>query len=304
MPPEKLPTVFIFVPEQWDYIIRFTKWHGTPFPTSRDLSNALKTITDHRNKFIALAKRATQLIPELVEERNQLDRCGYSNLEKETEFTAIIESMICELYSCLDGLRNTIYVIYRNVRGVQNKSTEKLFSKAVAEDYGDEFPSEFTNLLKVAYKDWFLELRRIRSELTHRRVGSCLLHDELRISYRHDALSSGTGVFIIDDIIKWINTYAEHVYVLLNAICKFWLDQLEPREVQEICGFHMGRVMLRVINVAEPVNSDSGLCFFRHFYEEEPKYACPLRDSCAAYTRVGSYSRDLVARVTKSEHHA
>jgi hypothetical protein len=301
MPPERLPTVLMFVPEQWDYVTRFAKWHGAPFPSNQNLSNALGTITDHRNKFETLATRTTHLIPELVEERNQLDQRGYSSMDKTNEFTSMIEALICELYSCLDGLRNTIYIIYRNVRGVQNESTEKLFSRAVQEKYGDDFPPEISSRLKVAYENWFLDLRRIRSELTHRRVGSCLLHDELRISYRHDFLRSDKGIFTIDDIITWINTHAEHVYVLLNEVCKFWLDQLDPRETTEICGVHMGRFMLRVINIAEPVNSDSGLCFFRHFYEEEPEYACPLKNSCAAYARVGSHSRELVARITRAE---
>jgi hypothetical protein len=288
MPPEKLPTVFVYMPEQWDYVDRFAKWYGPPFPASSMLSNGLQAIRGHRNKLETVAKRATQLIPELIEEHRQLDKKGYSNMAKAQEFTALLETLVCELYACLDGLRSTIYGIYERIQGVQRKSTERLFKYASEGKYGDGFPPEIYILLKVAYEDWFLNLRRIRTELTHGRVGSCSVQEELKISYMHFGLGTETRAFIIDDIIGWINTYIEHVNTLLNEICKFWLNQLEPREVLEMCGFHNGRFMGRAIVITEPVTQDSGLCIFRHMYEEEPELACPLRFTCAAYERVGN----------------
>jgi hypothetical protein len=111
-------------------------------------------------------------------------------------------------------------------------------------------------------------------------------------------LGTKTQALIIDDIIEWINAHIEHVNILLNAICKFWLDQLEPREVMELCGVHRGRFMGRSIIVTEPVTKDSGLCIFRHMYEEEPELACPLRSTCAAYERVGNRSREICERLT------
>ncbi len=286
----------------WDYVDRFAKWHGAPFAESQTLSNGLKTITGHREKFKILAKRVTSLIPELIEERQLLDQQGYSSGIKAREFASIIETLICELYSCLDGLRNTIYAIYRNVQGVQNKSTEKLFKKAVEGKYDKGFPPEIDNWLKAAYQDWFPELRRLRVELTHGQVGTCSMKNNSCISYIHYGLRSNSNknVFIIENIIDWINFHASHVDSLLNTICKFWFDQLEPREVIEMCGVHQGRVIIRAIEITEPVNQDSGLCLFRHAFEEEPEWACPLRDSCAAYERVGGDSRTVLARLTSS----
>lgn len=300
MPPATLPTVFTYVPEMWDYIDRFAKWCGAPFTDSYMLSNGLKTITDHRDKFKILAERATLLVPELVEERQLLDQQGYSSLSKAREFTGIIETLICELYSCLDGLRNTIYVIYKDVRGVQKKSTDKMFKNAVEEKYGDGFPPDIYALLQAAYEDWFPKLRRLRVELTHGRVGNCLMQDDSCISYRHYGLGSTSenNIFIIENIIDWINTYANHVNILLNTICKFWFDQLESREVIEMCGVHQGRALIRAIVITEPVNQDSGLCLFRHAFEEESDWACPIRHSCAAYERVGGNSRAVLARLT------
>lgn len=300
MPPTILPTVFIYVPEMWDYIDRFAKWYGAPFTYSYALSNGLKIITDHRDKFTTLAERATLLVPELVEERQFLDTRGYSSQTKAREFTGIIETLICELYSCLDGLRNTIHAIYKDVPGVQKKSTEKMFKNALEEKYGDGFPPSIYTLLQAAYKDWFPELRRLRVELTHGRVGTCSMQDDSCILYMHNGLSStsGNNVFIIENIIDWINAYANHVNILLNTICKFWFDQLEPREVIEMCGVHQGRAIIRAIVITEPVNQDSGLCLFRHAFEEEADWACPLRDSCAAYKRVGGDSRAVLPRLT------
>lgn len=300
MLPVTLPTVFTYIPEMWDYVDRFAKWYGVPFRDSQALSDGLKTITGHRGKFKILAERATLLVPELIEERQILNQRGYSSEAKAREFAGIIETLICELYSCLDGLRNTIHTIYKDIRGVQKKSTEKMFKNTVEGKYGNGFPPEIYALLKAAYEDWFPELRRLRVELTHGRVGTCSIQDDSCISYIHYGLGSSleNNVFIIENIIDWINAHANHVNILLNTICKFWFNQLEPREVIEMCGIHQGRAIIRAIVVTEPVNQDSGLCLFRHAFEEEPDWACPLRDSCAAYTRVGNDSRAILARLT------
>lgn len=300
MPPVALPTVFTYVPHMWDYVDRFARWYGAPFADSHALSNGLKTITGHRDKFKTLAERAASLVPELIEEHQLLDQKGYSSSNKAREFTGITETLICELYSCLDGLRNTIHAIYKNVRGVQRKSTEKMFTNAAKEKYGDGFPPEIYGWLKAAYEDWFPELRRLRVELTHGRVGTCSMKDDSYISYIHYGLGStlDSNVLIIENIIDWINSYANHVNILLNTICKFWFDQLEPREVIEMCGVHQGRAIIRAIEITEPVSYDSGLCLFRHAFEEEPEWSCPLRASCAAYERVGGDSRAVLARLT------
>lgn len=300
MPKVASKFILTFVPHLWDYIDRFDKWHGAPFSESYALSNGLKTMKGHRDKFRTLAEHATQMIPDLAQERQIFDEQGYSNLSKAKEFTAIIETLVCELYSCLDGLRDTIYAIYKDIRGVQKKSTEKMFNRAAESEYGDDFPSEINFLLKFAYENWFPDLRRLRSELTHRRVGTCMVQDDSRISYRHYGLKSqsGKGVFVIENIVDWLNIYANHVDVLLNKICKFWFDQLEPHEVIEICGLNQGRAVIRAINITEPIDQDSGLCLFRHAFDDEPEWACPLRHSCLAYERVGDSSKEVLARLT------
>lgn len=296
--PENLPFLLIYAPEHWDYVARFAKWHGEPFKNTHDLSKGLSTITGHRSKFQTLAKQATRLVPEIVQERNLLNERGYSTGDKAREFTGIIETLICELYSCLDGLRTCIHAIYRHVQGVQKKSTEKMFSRAAEEKYGDGFPPELCTFLKTAYEDWYLDLRRIRVELTHGRLGSCSIQDDQRICYIHQGLGSQNRAFIINDIIDWVNRYANHVNLLLNTICKFWFDQLEPREVLEPCGVYQGRMLMRAIEITEPITQDSGLCGFRDAFEDEPGWACPLRHTCGAYERVGSNSREVIERVT------
>ncbi|MFM2315221.1 MAG: hypothetical protein RLZZ04_4497 [Cyanobacteriota bacterium] len=286
--PENLPFRLKYAPEYWDYVTRFAKWYGEPFKNTDDLSKGLSTITGHRDKFQTLAEQANRLVPEIVQERNLFDEQGYSNGNKAREFTCTIETLICELYSCLDGLRTSIHSIYRDVQGVQKKSTEKLFRKAAEEKYGDGFPSEINTFLKTAYENWYLDLRRIRVELTHGRVGSCSMQDDQKISYIHQGLGSQERAFVIDDIIDWVNRHENHVNLLLNTICKFWFEQLEPREVLEPCGLYQGRGLVRAIEITEPINQDSGLCGFRHAFEEEPGWACPLRHTCGAYERVGS----------------
>lgn len=303
MPTVASEPILIFVPHLWDYVERFTRWHGPPFEKNHALFNGLKTITRHREKFITLAERATLLIPALIEESRLLDEQGYSDLAKAQEFTVTVEALICELYSCLDGLRKTIHAIYRNVRGVQNKSTEKMFRRAAERGYGDEFPAEINDLLKFAYESWFLGLRNLRSELTHGRVGSCTMQDDSCISYTHYGLGSKSEnyVFVIDDVTDWINTHANHVNILLNKVCKFWFDQLEPREVVEICVVNQGVAMPRAIEITKPITQDSGICLFRHLLEEQPNWACPIQNSCAAYERAGHNSQAILAKLTSDD---
>lgn len=57
--PDNLLFVLTYTPEHWDYVVRFSKWHGEPFKKSHDLSKELSTITGHRNKFQTLAAQAT-----------------------------------------------------------------------------------------------------------------------------------------------------------------------------------------------------------------------------------------------------
>ena len=42
----------------------------------------------------------------------------------------------------LDGIRRTLFGAYGKVRGMQNKSTEKLFIRAKNNLYGEGFPSD------------------------------------------------------------------------------------------------------------------------------------------------------------------
>lgn len=123
----------------------------------------------------------------------------------------------------MDGLCTCIHAIYRHVQGVQKKSTEKMFSRAAEEKYGDGFPPELCTFLKNAYEDWYLDLRRILTELTHGTVGYCSIREDLRIFYIHPGLGSQNSAFVIDDIIDWVNKYVNHVNLLLNVICKFWV---------------------------------------------------------------------------------
>ena len=269
------------------------------FIKSHDLSDGLATITDHRGKLEALYRRATKLIPSFEEERQLLGIQGYSSGEVGREFTGVVETIVCELYSCLDGLKKTIYAIYRNVRGVQKKSTEKLFKNAVEKKYGDELPVAIVTLLEVAYTSWFPDLRRLRTELTHGRIGACSIHiDDKRISYTHYGMRAKNNVFIIEDITAWVNTIGSSVNELLDRVCMFWFQQLEPRNVIEPCGVHQGRLLIRAIKVTEPLDQNSGLCLFRHAFEEDLSWVCPLTDTCSAYERVGSRSKEVLERLT------
>ncbi len=64
-------------------------------------------------------------------------------------------------------------VIYSSVQGVQKISTSKFFSKAKDGGYDEGFLEELNNTLIKAYDNWFLLLRKYRTELTHGSLGAC-----------------------------------------------------------------------------------------------------------------------------------
>ena len=289
-----------FTPERWSAVRRFLECVGPPL-NKRDVIKGAQAVSAHLNKFDVIAALADRLAPGLVEDRAELYRDGYSPANRSREFAAVVETLICELYSSLDGVRRTLFGAYREVAAIQNGSTERLFKRAARRQYGPEFPEELRLRLAAAYDTWFPELRALRTELTHGEVGSCYLGTAAdQITYSHGGLGTATRALVIQDIIGKINELASEVRSLIEAVFEHVYAQLEPVEKRVGCGVFRGRFYERILVPQPTLTFGAGKCVSRTWFENEPGLECPMRARCGAYssTQVASLFGDPADRST------
>jgi hypothetical protein len=133
----RIPSEFLlnFTPELWPSVKKFGQFIGPPYGANRELSKGTHAANCHIAKYSALAGLANRLKDQLAEDDAELAEKGYSHAGRSKEFAALVETLYCELYAALDGVRRTLFGAYGNVRGVQNKSTEKSFLRMLIMRY-------------------------------------------------------------------------------------------------------------------------------------------------------------------------
>jgi hypothetical protein len=268
-----------FAPDQWDSVKKFGQFRYQPLEGNRLFARGISATSDHLEKFRVLVEVANDLSDGFEIDRKELDENGYSPAKYSKQFSAVAECCIIELYSALDGIRDVVFAVYSSVQGVQKKSTSKLFSKAKNNEYSAEFPDELNVLLSVAYDDWFLELRRYRTEFTHGSLGSCHKDVETgKISYMHSGLGGNGRSLIIEDFASYISGVYENVLTLQHHVFEFFYKTLPLEPVDVLCGFYTGRAYMRTINPETPLTRDSGTCKSSHY-----EIQCPIREHCGAY---------------------
>lgn len=136
-----------FCPEFWTPAGKFKQFLGSPFAAAEGSPGkakfALQTVCDHRAKYQVLASLANRLAPTLQLDLEELHENGHTTASRSSEYTAVFETMICELYAVLDGIRDSLFWLYDGGMGLQTKSTDKLFSKAKSGDYDAAFRNLF-----------------------------------------------------------------------------------------------------------------------------------------------------------------
>lgn len=244
----------------------------------------MKSTNEHLEKFKVLADIGNDLFQGFEIDRQQLEERGYSPASYSRKYAAIIECCINELYASLDGIRDVLYYIYADVQGMQKKSTSKLFTKAKNGQYGDGFPLELISWLSEAHDQWFLELRKYRTEFTHGSLGSCSKNDETnQVSYMHVGLGSANQALIIEDFVSYTNDIYSNIIELQNNIFSFLYEnlnsQLESSKV--LCGLYQGRAYMREITPEKILTFNSGKC-------ESTQYevVCPMSETCGAFKQV------------------
>lgn len=274
----------LFAPESWTSPGKFLAFLGPPFERSRSLNDAVRSCTEHLHKYETFATLATDIQPTLVLDREELARTGFSSGRRSQQFAAIIEVLVCELYSLLDGIRYTLYRAYPRCRGVQQTSTSKLFSRAVERAYGPEFPEAIRALLADAHDDWFFELRRLRTAFTHGGLGSCSLdRDSEKVAYMNSSLGTDTRAHVIEDIVSHVNRLSLGVFGLLRGVFDSLFSELHPIPSDQMCGINKNRIYMRKVAPTQDLSRSSGECISRTWFEAEREFFCPLADKCDAY---------------------
>jgi hypothetical protein len=288
VPERRVSTDFglIFVPERWSSITKFRQLMGPPFEVNRELQKGVSSAENHLSKFGVLAGLANWLKERLPEDQAELAEKGHTPATRSKEFAALIESLFCELYAALDGVRRTLYAAYRNVKGVQNESTQKLFKRANENKYGPEFPEDIRAALAAAFVSWFPRLRSLRTEVTHGDIGSCHVNEQSgTVFYMHGGLGSATRALVIEDVVAELNQHRASVSGLVEDVFRSLYSKLEPVERTAFCGIYKGRFYQREVAPTADLTFNSGRCKSRTWFEKEPGYECPLRQNCGAYQR-------------------
>lgn len=276
--------LLMFAPEQWTFAQRFLQFMGPPFEVKFDLSLGARTASSHTAKYRVLAGLANRLRQQLNEDDAELKSKGHSSAIRSKEYAALIETMFCELYASLDGIRRLLFAAFRNVQGVQNKSTEKLFVRAKENGYGVGFPADITAILATAYDTWFVRLRNIRTEVTHGDIGSCHVDASTqKVSYMHIDLGTSNKSLVIDDIESELNTLFENVIALNEGIFASLCTKLVPEERTVLCGIYKGRAYQRNVAFSPTLTFNDGCCTSLQWFHAAPGIECPLRDNCGAY---------------------
>jgi hypothetical protein len=222
----------------------------------------------------------------LAEDPVEINKYGHSPAVRSREFAAITETLFCELYAALDGLRRTLFGAYHSVRGVQKDSTEKLFRKAKDKKYGPEFPEDIRAILASAYAAWFPRLRSIRSAVTHGEVGYCHLDAKTQtVSYMHQGLGTAARAMGIKDVVGEVNSHFLAVSKLVESVYRFLCSKLQPVEKNFVCGVYQARIYQRIVAYSTDISFHSGRCATWELFEKEPGTECPLLEFCGAYKR-------------------
>jgi hypothetical protein len=242
------------------------------------------------SKYSVLVGLAARLQSQLPEDEAEMNERGFSSASRSKEFAALIETLYCELYAALDGVRRVLYAAYRNVRGVQNKSTQTLFIRATDNEYGPGFPEVVRAALVSANATWFQRLCQIRTEVTHGEVGSCHLDRATgRVDYMHVGLGSETRAFVIEDVITEMNYHYQAVSALTQVVYQHLFSRLDPVPQKKMCGMYKGRGYAREVAPTLDLSFNSGSCLSRSWFENEPGFECPMRERCGAYPRPSNH---------------
>ena len=281
------PFVQTFAPELWGEAEKFVRFAPFTYEFKEAQARALEGIVGHFRKAAALKRVARRLEEGLALDRDEVQTQGYSEARRSEEFAAVVEEVFGELYACLDCARQVLKVVYPKARGMKDK-TSKLFDDAAAGKTDPIVPAAIVTALALAHNDWFWELRRIRTAVTHLSPGDCSPGEEKgKVAYFNRALGRSGNSLEIKDVWGEIERYFGAVNDLLGSVFHELNATLTDQRVQKVCGFYEGRVYQRSVSPVEVKDFDSGVCASYEWFEKDENPTCPMSGTCGAYARAG-----------------
>lgn len=274
--------VVSFYPPQWGEIDRFAHFHSTTYSFDERTRNILKGVNGHFHKAILLQELAKSLAPELKKDREELSEKGFTGNKNGARLAAVIETILCEFYSCVDCTRQVVAEIFGKLQGVTSKSTRKFFQNAAEGKLDQKLPE----LIREAFgkATWYHELRKVRDAVIHSDVGSCRLEEGTgKISYFNGAVRDGEKYLSIEDVFQRTKHFEQEVNSFLGKIFHVLNTTLKDEETFQLCGFFEGRVYSRFVRPSEAIDFNSGRCDALSWFEKDGNPRCPFADKCGAF---------------------
>jgi len=270
-----------FAPEQWGQLDRFQRFYPKTYAFDFHTQKAVGGAANHLRKAWILCNVTKERVGLLEEDHKQFQSCGYTPANRAKELSALVETVILELYSVVDCTRKVVTFIYRDYKGVA-QSTHKFFQRARDGKIDEAVPQVIRDTF--AFADWYSDFRRMRDELTHADIGSCNQNTQTgKVAYFHLGLGDKQKALVIDDIFSYLDNLFEQVNVFLGRIFAYLNGTLSNSASLQICGFFGGRVYTRYVKPQEAKDFNSGRCDAYKWFEKEGNPPCPFMSQCKAY---------------------
>jgi hypothetical protein len=282
------PFVQTFAPESWGEAEKFVRFAPYTYEFKEAQARALEGVVGHFRKAAALNRVARRLEEGLALDREEARTQGYSDARRSEEFAAVVEEVFGELYACLDCTRQVLKAVYAKAQGIPKDKTSRLFENAASGRLDSMVPDAIRLALVQAHDDWFGDLRRIRTAVTHLSPGDCSPgEEEGKVAYFNRALGSPGNSLEIADVWGETERYFAAVNDLLGSVFHELNSTLADQRVQKVCGFYDGRVYQRSVSPVEARDFDSGDCVSYEWFEKDESPTCPMSATCGAYARAG-----------------
>ncbi|MES3054562.1 hypothetical protein O6V14_02855 [Sphingomonas faeni] len=283
--PKVADAVRMFAPERWGQVDRFRTLSSTTYNFRGHEKRVLAGVENHFHKALTLFGMAERLLPSLAIDESELEEKGFTSAQNARNLAAVLEGVITELYSVVDCTAKVLHIIYGPTSRGFRESTRRLFAET--QGISGSFPDRLKVLIGAS--EWYEDLRKIRDELTHRDVGSCS-HDRETglVRYYHSSLWDGERLKPIEDVFGWARDSIDAVNFFIGTVFHELNSNIVAGTVTQMCGMVQGRMLMRLLDAAEPIDFNNGACLSAQWFDKPDEPRCPFVDNCGAYNRRAS----------------
>ncbi len=290
----KSRNIIFYTPEQWGVLEKFSNFYSATHDFNDSGKRAVLGTISHFRKALTLKNLALKLVPNLENDEVELNEYGYSSAINSKELSAVIESIILELYSSLDCSITVICKIYSKYQGIPD-STRKYFKNVSSLKIDKRFPEQL--IIAVQEATWYDDFRKIRDELTHLETGNCHKNDETgKIVYMHPGLKRKGVSLIINDIFAEIDQMIAGINQFLGRVFAYLYSQLDDKPILQTCGIFNGRAYARYVSPHESMDFHSGICDARRWFDLEENPTCIFASECGAYKNANNVVRSKISK--------